>query len=117
MAEQHPEPLMGPRDYINTEFTQRAWRDEQFRDDLLNDPRGVVERELGVRLPANVTLHVHEETPTDLHFILPPRPAALRDAVIGPYDLADRNEVAGFTMKSGDTGTSECQACVGGVRG
>lgn len=116
MAEQGPDPQMGPRDYVNAEFTRRAWQDEAFRDELLRDPRGVVERELGVRLPENVKLNVHEETPDELHFVLPPRPAALKDAVIGPFDLADR-EVAGFADKDTGTGGSECTACVGGVRG
>jgi hypothetical protein len=111
------EPAMGPRDYVNAEFTRRAWQDEAFRDELLRDPRGVVERELGVRLPAHLKLNVHEETPDELHFILPPRPSALKDAVTGPYDLADR-DVQGFVAKADDgTGTSSCHACVGGVRG
>lgn len=111
------EPRMGPRDYANAELTRRAWQDEAFRDELLRDPRGVVEREFGVRLPENLTLNVHEETADELHFVLPPRPAALAGAVTGPVDLADR-DVEGF-MKMADpsTGTSDCKACVGGVRG
>jgi hypothetical protein len=110
------EPEKGPRDYINAEFTRRAWQDEAFRDELLRDPRGVVERELGVRLPEHLKLNVHEETADELHFILPPRPAALQDAVIGPYEVADR-EVQGFADKDYGTGYSDCKACVGGVRG
>lgn len=110
------EPQMGPRDYVNAEFTRRAWQDEAFRAELLRDPRGVVERELGIGLPANITLNVHEETPDELHFVLPPRPSALKDAVTGPYDLADR-EVAGYADKNYGTGYSDCKACVGGVRG
>lgn len=110
------ESQMGPRDHINAEFTRRAWQDEEFRDELLRDPRGVVERELGVHVPENIKISVHEETPDELHFILPPRPAALKDAVIGPYDLAD-HEVAGFADKDYGTGYSDCKACVGGVRG
>lgn len=111
------ESEMGPRDYVNAEFTRRAWQDEAFRDELLRDPRAVVERELGIRLPEDLKLSVHEETQDEIHFILPPRPAALKDAVTGPVDLADR-DVQGF-MKASEpsTGTSDCHACVGGVRG
>lgn len=107
---------MGPRDYINAEFISRAWRDQSFREALLRDPRAVVVQELGVQLPENIKIQIHEETDDTLHFILPPAPAALKDAVIGPYDLADR-EVAGYADKDNGTGTSECQACASGVRG
>lgn len=118
MVEQLPEPPMGPRDYINAEFISRAWRDQDFRAALLRDPRAVVEQELGVRLPEHIQIQIHQETPDTLHFILPPPPAALKDAVIGPYDLADR-EVAGYAEKQPDPGTggSSCTACASGVRG
>lgn len=117
MVEQLTEPPMGPRDYVNAEFISRAWRDQDFRAALIRDPRAVVEQELGVRLPEHIQIQIHQETADTLHFILPPPPAALRDAVIGPYDLADR-EVSGFEAKEGDgTGTSSCHACASGVRG
>lgn len=118
MAEQRSEPPLGPRDYINAEFISRSWRDQQFRSDLLADPRAVVARELGVDLPARVRIFIHQESPDELHFILPPPPAALKDAVIGPYGLVDR-EVAGYEYKAGDgnTGSSSCMGCASGVRG
>jgi hypothetical protein len=116
MAEQLSQPPMGPRDYINAEFISRAWRDQDFRAALLKDPRAVVEQELGVRLPEQIQIQIHQETPDTLHFILPPPPAALKDAVIGPFDLADR-EVAGYADKDYGTGYSDCHACASGVRG
>lgn len=115
MVEQLPEPPWGPRDYINAEFISRAWRDQTFRADLIRDPRGVVERELGVHLPEHIQIQIHQETSDTLHFILPPPPAALKDAVIGPFDLADR-EVSGYEKNTG-TQASDCHACASGVRG
>jgi hypothetical protein len=57
----------------------RAWEDEGFRLALLQDPRAVVVRELAamagrpVDLPAQLQIHIHEETADDVHFILPYR--------------------------------------------
>ena len=49
----------------------RATEDEAFWARLLADPKGVVEAETGVSFPADYTLHIHEETATDAHMILP----------------------------------------------
>jgi hypothetical protein len=56
-----------------------AWEDEEFRRALLQEPRAIVARELAamagrpIELPAHLQIHIHEETPNDLHFILPHR--------------------------------------------
>ena len=49
----------------------RATEDDVFRSRLLADPKGTVEAETGVTLPAEYTFHVHEETATDTHMVLP----------------------------------------------
>ena len=49
----------------------KATEDEAFRARLLADPKGTVAAETGVEFPADYTLHVHEETATDAHMILP----------------------------------------------
>ena len=49
----------------------KATEDEAFRARLLAAPKGVVEAEAGVSFPADYTFHVHEETATDAHMILP----------------------------------------------
>ena len=49
----------------------RATEDAAFRAQLLADPKGVVEAETGVSFPADYTFHVHEESATDAHMILP----------------------------------------------
>ena len=49
----------------------KATEDEAFRARLLADPKGTVEAEAGVSFPADYTFHVHEETSTDAHMILP----------------------------------------------
>ena len=51
----------------------RAWSDETFKQRLLSDPRAVL-AEAGVPVPPNVTLQMHEATPTHLHLVLSAAP-------------------------------------------
>ena len=51
----------------------RATEDDAFRARLMADPKGTVEAETGITFPAEYTFHVHEETATDAHMILPMR--------------------------------------------
>ena len=57
---------------IRTHILAKAEGDSEFRTRLLADPKGTVEAELGVTTPDALTLHVHENTPTDAHLVLPP---------------------------------------------
>ena len=56
---------------VRAQVMLKATEDEAFRARLLADPKGVVEAEAGVSFPAGYTFHVHEETATDAHMILP----------------------------------------------
>ena len=57
---------------IRTHILTKAKNDSDFRTRLLEDPKGTVEAELGVTTPDALTLHIHENTATDAHLILPP---------------------------------------------
>jgi hypothetical protein len=52
----------------------RTWHDEAFKQELLAHPRQTIERELGVVLPEGVEVFIHEQTPTQIHLILPMNP-------------------------------------------
>ena len=56
---------------MRTRILTKAAEDSDFRARLLADPKGTVEAELGVTTPDALTFHIHEETTTDLHLILP----------------------------------------------
>ena len=47
--------------------------DGEFRERLLANPKDAVEREFGVTLAEGHEIHVHEETDTATHVVLPPR--------------------------------------------
>ena len=50
----------------------KAEEDSEFRTRLLADPKGTVEAELEVAIPDVFTFHIHEDTATDAHLVLPP---------------------------------------------
>ena len=50
----------------------RASEDADFRVWLLSDPKGAIEQELGVTIPAWLSIKVHEESGTTAHLVLPP---------------------------------------------
>ena len=54
-------------------LVKRAAEDSGFRARLLANPRDTLEREFGVTLPADHGIHVHEETDSATHVVLPPR--------------------------------------------
>lgn len=93
------EPTAIDRRALEAHVIERAWKDEIFRQELLRDPRGVLQRELaqlrpeGGQLPENVDVQVVEETPTTLYLVLPSRPQTAGTSV--ELSDADLELVAG----------------------
>jgi hypothetical protein len=52
-------------------LVQRSMEDEDFRQRLLDDPKGTVEQELGTQLPEGVQVRVVEETADTIYLVLP----------------------------------------------
>ena len=52
----------------------KAWNDEEFKNTLLTHPKETIEQELGVKLPDEIEIFIHEQTPTRLHLVLPMKP-------------------------------------------
>lgn len=59
---------------IETQLIAKAWKDEAYKQQLLNNSKAVIEQEFGVQLPDEVNVQVLEENPTSLYFVLPMRP-------------------------------------------
>ena len=51
----------------------RAMKDEAWRQALLTNPNPVIEDVVGIKIPKNTTVVVHENTATTIHVVLPPR--------------------------------------------
>jgi len=61
----------GGRYEMKRTIVQRSVEDEDFRQRLLDDPKGAVEQELGRRLPEGVEVRVVEETKDTIYLVLP----------------------------------------------
>ena len=63
-----------------TRFLVQAVTDEAFRAALLADAKGALKSQ-GVDIPEGIEIKVVEDTPTQLHLVLPPRlPEEMSDA-------------------------------------
>ena len=58
---------------------RKCWKDPAFQKAIVSDPRGVIEKQLGQKLPPNLKIVIHEEDANTLHFSLPPTPANLNE--------------------------------------
>lgn len=56
----------------------KAWRDEGFKQRLINDPGTVLKQE-GIPVKAGRDVKVVEQTDATFYFVLPPRPSNLTD--------------------------------------
>lgn len=78
------QPSERTRKDIEAHIIAQTWKDEVYKQQLLSNPKAVIEREFGVQLPAQLSVQVLEENPTTLYFVLPMRPdlagAELSDA-------------------------------------
>lgn len=57
-----------------SDIIRRAWRDAEFKQRLLAAPRATLESLLDVSLPQDLVIHIHEQTLTEVHLVLPMPP-------------------------------------------
>ena len=57
---------------MRAKIVGKAAGDAEFRARLLGDPKGAIGQELGVTIPASLSIEVHEEDGTTAHLVLPP---------------------------------------------
>ena len=75
---------------IERTLVQRSIEDEDFRQRLLDDPKGTLEQELGRQLPEGVEVRVVEESAQSIYLVLP-----LASAVGQGGELSDRGARGG----------------------
>jgi hypothetical protein len=61
----------GGRAEVERRLVQRSLQDEDFRQRLLDDPKGTLEQELGRGLPAGVEVRVVQESADTIYLVLP----------------------------------------------
>jgi hypothetical protein len=83
---------LNPRQEAELRLIEKAWKDEAFRKALVADPHATVSRELGVKLPSNLTISVVEETANTFVLVIPSRMDAPPS---GQLSKAELDTVAG----------------------
>ena len=64
---------------LESRLIEKAWKDSQFKKEVVRDPKGMFERYLGKKLPPDLKIVVHEEDANTLHFSLPVAPSNLSE--------------------------------------
>jgi hypothetical protein len=77
---------------LETALIEKCWKDPDFKKQVMSDPKGMLERHTGQKLPTQLKILIHEEDANTLHFSIPPAPSNLTE-------LSDRDleQVAGGT--------------------
>jgi len=53
----------------------KAWKEPDFRKELVNDPKGTFEKYTARKLPDELKIFIHEEDGNTLHLTVPPVPS------------------------------------------
>jgi len=88
---------------------EKAMKDEFFRDQLKSDPRGTIERELGITIPASMNLNILEEMPDKVYLVLPHSGGSDNAAELTEAEL--ESVAGGYNIWSQGT---DCDTCVVG---
>jgi hypothetical protein len=88
----------GGRAEVERRLVQRSLQDEEFRQRLLDDPKGTLEQELGSGLPEGVQVRVVEESSDTIYLVLPSA-----SVVGGELSDQDLEAVAGASGIPADT--------------
>jgi len=89
---------------LERKLIQRSLEDEDFRQRLLDDPKGTAEQELETRLSEDVEVRVVEESADTIYLVLPFTPAVGQGGELSDEAL---EAVAGGDSK----GSGACTIC------
>lgn len=84
---------------LETKIIAHAWKDENFRDKLLKNPKEAF-KEHGVELPRDTEIKVWQEDANHFYFVLPRAPAEVRK--LSPAELEKLAAAAGTINQCSD---------------
>ena len=59
---------------LEMRLIQKAWKDPEFKQQVVSNPKEMFEQYLGRKLPLELKIVIHEEDENTLHFSIPPAP-------------------------------------------
>jgi Nitrile hydratase, alpha chain len=65
------------RHELESRIIARAWKDREFRERLLSDPKGVLENESGQKIAPDLKVLALKENADVLYLVLPRKPHAV----------------------------------------
>jgi hypothetical protein len=77
----------GSRAEVKRRLIQRSLEDEDFRQRLLDDPKGTIEHDLGSRLPESIEVRVVGESAQTIYLVLPSRSADVQGGELSDQEL------------------------------
>jgi hypothetical protein len=106
---------------LETALIEKCWKDPEFKKQVISDPKGMLERHIGQRLPAAINIFIHQEDANTLHFSIPPAPANLTELseddlerVAGGTDIGITVIVASAIVSAGITAEAAVTKIQGG---
>ena len=66
---------MSLRHKIEDRIAAEAWKNPQFKKELLENPRAALKKHLQIIIPDHMEVSVMEETPKHRYYVLPTNPA------------------------------------------
>ena len=80
---------------IEDKLRIKADESDSFREMIMENPRKAVEEVTGLIIPDQFNIHVHEESATDFHVVLPQKGGRLSDEEL-------RDAAAGYAPSNGN---------------
>ncbi len=87
---------------IEAHIISKAWKDAAYKQELLANPKTVLEREIGTQLSKEVSIKVLEENSTSLNFVLPMCPHTENQELSGEELEAVAGGVIGVALGVAD---------------
>lgn len=69
---------------LQSQVIQRAWKDPDFKQKLLSDPKSAIQEALGITLPGHLKLKTVEESTDEMVLVLPASPEAVMKSEVTP---------------------------------
>lgn len=71
---------------MREDIIEKAWMDEQFRQQLHANPKQALREAFGIEIPDNVKIRTVEEQQNDYVLVIPPNPSKVNyDVNCGPW--------------------------------